>query len=137
MKTSILIFSPKGDTELILRRPNFQNRNEPKDKSTASETGPQNEVVKLNDIKTEEDQPKEDQPLDPDVYSDRSSSVHKTEDLKALMASAEKGHSVEIRLRVSSAHLILSSPVFKAMLDGPFSEGIRTKTISLRILAML
>ncbi|KAM0541476.1 hypothetical protein ACHAPJ_013241 [Fusarium lateritium] len=127
MKTSILIFSPKGDTELILRRPNFRKRNEPKNKSTANGTAPDNEVMKLDDIKTENGQPKEDQPLDPDVYSDRSSSVHKIEDLKALMASDKKGRSVEIRLRVSSAHLILSSPVFKTMLDGPFSEGIRNK----------
>ncbi|KAF4496384.1 hypothetical protein FAGAP_7457 [Fusarium agapanthi] len=107
MKTSILIFSPKGDTELILRRPNFRKRNEPKNESTANEAAPENEVVKLDDTINENGQPKEDQPLDPDVYSDRSSSVHKTEDLKALMTCDEK--------------------VFKAMLDGPFSESIRNK----------
>ncbi|KAF5695675.1 short-chain alcohol dehydrogenase/reductase [Fusarium denticulatum] len=84
-------------------------------------------VVKLDDTKTENGQPTDDQPIVPDVYSDQSASVHNTDDLKALTASDEKGHSVEIRLRVSSAHLILSSPIFRAMLDGPFSEGIRSK----------
>ncbi|KAF5635722.1 hypothetical protein F52700_5033 [Fusarium sp. NRRL 52700] len=127
MKASILVFSPKGDTELILRRPNFRKRDELKNESTANETAPENEVVKLDDTKSGNGQPTEDQTPDTDVYSDRSSLVHKTGDLKALMASDEKGHSVEIRLRVSSAHLILSSPVFKAMLDGPFSEGTRNK----------
>ncbi|KAL9561201.1 hypothetical protein ACKAV7_014556 [Fusarium commune] len=127
MKTSILTFSPKGDTELILRRPNFRKRNEPKNESTANEIAPENEVVKLDDNKTEDSQPTEDQTPVLNVYSDRSSSIHNTDDLKALKASDEKGHSVEIRFRVSSAHLILSSPVFRAMLDGPFSEGIRKK----------
>ncbi|PNP73385.1 hypothetical protein FNYG_13283 [Fusarium nygamai] len=127
MKTSILTFSPKGDTELILCRPNFRKRNEPKNESTAHETAPENEVVKVDDTKTENGQPTEDQLPASDGYSDQSSSVHNTDDLKALTASDEKGHSVEIRLRVSSAHLILSSPVFRAMLDGPFSEGIRSK----------
>jgi hypothetical protein len=127
MKTSILTFSPKGDTELILRRPNFRKRNKPKNESTAHETASENEVVKLDDTKTENGQRTEDHPPVPDVYSDQSSSIHNTDDLEALAAYDEKGHSVEIHLRVSSAHLILSSPVFRAMLDGPFSEGIRSK----------
>ncbi|KAG5746829.1 hypothetical protein H9Q69_010017 [Fusarium xylarioides] len=127
MKTSILTFSPKGDTELILRCPNFRKRNEPKDESTAKETAPENEVEKLDNTTTGNGQPTEDQPPVPDVYFDLSASVHNTDDLKALTASDENGHFVDIRLRVSSAHLILSSPVFKAMLDGPFSERIRNK----------
>lgn len=127
MKTSILTFSPKGDTELILRRPNFRKRNKSKNESKANENAPENEVVKLDHDKTEDGQPTEDQPPVLDVYSDRSSSVHNTDDLKALNASDEKGRSVEIRFQVSSAHLTLSSPIFKAMLDGPFSEGIRNK----------
>lgn len=122
-----MIFSPKGDTELILRRPNFRKRKEPKNESTADENASENDVVKVDDDITEDDQPTEDQPPALDVYSDQSSSVHNTDDLKALKPSDEKGHSVEIRCRVSSAHLILSSPVFKAMLDGHFSEGIRNK----------
>ncbi|CAG7559026.1 unnamed protein product [Fusarium equiseti] len=126
MKTSILTFSPTGDTELILRRPNFRKPNETKNESTSDETAPRNEVVKLDDDKTA-DQPTENEPTVPDVYSDQSSSVHNTDDLKALKASDEKGDPVQIRLRVSSAHLKLSCPFFKAMLDGPFSEGIRNK----------
>ncbi|KAF4438393.1 hypothetical protein FACUT_4946 [Fusarium acutatum] len=122
MKTSILTFSPKGDTELILRRPNFRKRNEPKNESTANETAPENEST-------------EDQPPVPDVYSDQSSLVHNIDDLKALNAFDENGHSVEIHLRVSSAHLTLSSPVFKAMLDGPFSEGMRNKDNLLEVKA--
>lgn len=131
MKTSILTFSPTGDTELILRRPNFRKRNEPKDESknesTADDTAPKSEVVKVDDNKVEDGQPTEDEPPVPDVYSDRSSSIHNTDDLKALKATDEKGHSVQICLRVSSAHLKLASPFFTAMLDGPFSEGIRNK----------
>ncbi|KAF5565049.1 hypothetical protein FPHYL_4427 [Fusarium phyllophilum] len=107
MKSSILTFSPKGDTELILRCPNFRKRNEPKDESTAKETAPENEVEKLNDTITGNGQPTEDQPPVPDVYFDLASSVHNTDDLKALKASDEK--------------------FFKAMLGGPFSEGIRNK----------
>ncbi|CVL13004.1 uncharacterized protein FPRN_15022 [Fusarium proliferatum] len=128
MKTLILTFSPKGDTELILRRPNFRKRNdskEAKNEDTAIETAIEDEVVKLDDDKSEDGQPTEDQTHVLEVYSDRSSSVHNTDDLKALKASDENGLFFEIRFRVSSAHLILSSPVFKAMLDGPFSEGIR------------
>ncbi|KAI1022238.1 hypothetical protein LB504_007214 [Fusarium proliferatum] len=130
MKTSILTFSPKGDTELILRRPNFRKRNDSKEannEDTANETAIEDEVVKLDNNKTEDGQPTEDQPIVLDVYSDRSSSVHNTNDLKALKVSDENDRFAEIRFRVSSAHLILSSPVFKAMLDGPFSEGIRNK----------
>ncbi|KAH7158280.1 hypothetical protein DER46DRAFT_534462, partial [Fusarium sp. MPI-SDFR-AT-0072] len=134
MKSSILTFAPRGDTELILRRPNFRKRNEPKNESTANETALENDV-KLDETENENGQPTEDQPPDPDVYSGRSSSVHKTEDLKALTAYDEKGHTVEIRLRVSSAHLTLPSPVFKAMLDGPFSEGIRNKDNLLEVKA--
>ncbi|KAF4949257.1 hypothetical protein FGADI_9028 [Fusarium gaditjirri] len=127
MKTSILTFSPKADTELILRRPNLRKRDEPKNDSKENEDAPENEAGELNDDGSEDRQTKEDQPPVLDVFSDQSSSVHNTKDLKALKASDEKGHSVEIRFRVSSAHLILASPVFKAMLDGPFSEGIRNK----------
>ncbi|KAF5711121.1 hypothetical protein FMUND_9125 [Fusarium mundagurra] len=107
MKTSILTFSPKGDTELILRRPNFRKRNEPKDESTAKETAPENEVEKLDDTINGNGQPAEDQLSVPDVYFDLSSSIHNTDDLKTLKASDDK--------------------FFKAMLDGPFSEGIRNK----------
>jgi len=131
MKTSILTFSPTGDTELILRRPNFRNYKESKEgsnnESTADGTAPKNEVVRLEDNKNEDGQTTEDESPVSDVYSDRSSSIYNTDDLRALEATDEKGHSVQICLRVSSAHLKLASPFFTAMLDGPFSEGIRNK----------
>ncbi|KAJ4141788.1 hypothetical protein NW768_001006 [Fusarium equiseti] len=127
MKTSILTFSPNGDTELILRRPNFRKYNEPQNESKADEAVSKNEVVKLDDNKTEDSQPTEDGIPVTDVFSDKSSSIHTTEDLKALKDTNEAGHSTQICLLVSSTHLTLSSPVFKAMLDGSFSESKRNE----------
>lgn len=34
-----------------------------------------------------------------------------------------EGNQILVRMRVSSRHLILTSPVFQTMLDGPFKEG--------------
>ncbi|KAF5012934.1 hypothetical protein FDECE_1045 [Fusarium decemcellulare] len=113
MKTSILILDPKGDTELILRRPNLdQNEKEEEpcveSSSEAADGEPQTHKT-------------------PTVFCDRSASIHTVADIRELKPDEDKTQSIEIRFRVSSPHLILASPVFKAMLDGPFSEGVRNE----------
>ncbi|KAF4342042.1 hypothetical protein FBEOM_3973 [Fusarium beomiforme] len=60
-------------------------------------------------------------------FTDVTSSIQKLDDLKNLKPFYEHRQSIELRCRVSSAHLMLASPVFKAMLDGPFTESSRNK----------
>lgn len=56
-------------------------------------------------------------------FEDAPSSIESFDDLKKLKPFDEDGQIVEICYRVSSAHLMLVPPVFKAMLDGPFRES--------------
>ncbi|KAJ3530826.1 hypothetical protein NM208_g9151 [Fusarium decemcellulare] len=114
MKTSLLILDPKGDTELILRRPNLnQDGKEEKpgveDSSEATDGEPQTHKTRT------------------DVFCDRSASIHTLAEIRELRPCDDNNQSIEVRFRVSSPHLILTSPVFKAMLDGPFSEGVRNE----------
>ncbi|KAF5001104.1 hypothetical protein FGRMN_1298 [Fusarium graminum] len=117
MKDSLLIFTPKGDTELILRRPNVRKFARSKDDDNSDEDattiGNDNESVTTT------------APIE--EFQDRTSSISTAQDLRELRPSDKNGQTNEVRFRVSSAHLILASPVFKAMLDGPFSEGVRNQ----------
>ncbi|KAF5660875.1 hypothetical protein FHETE_8726 [Fusarium heterosporum] len=117
MKDSLLIFLPKGDTELVLRRPNFRKFAKSKDEENSEENATVNENDNESVTTTA--------PIE--EFQDRTSSISTTQDLRELRPSDEDNRPNEVRFRVSSAHLILASPVFKAMLDGPFSEGVRNK----------
>ncbi|KAH7273193.1 hypothetical protein MRS44_003691 [Fusarium solani] len=124
MKTSLLVLDPKGDTELILRRPNLDkhkesNQEEPAVKSDSA-------AVEADSPETVDGKPPTDKTVI-DVFCDRSASIHELADVHGLKPYDENSQPVEIRFRVSSAHLILASPVFKAMLDGPFSETVRNE----------
>ncbi|KAL5593268.1 hypothetical protein FOBRF1_012370 [Fusarium oxysporum] len=60
-------------------------------------------------------------------FKDVTSSIQSRGDLKNPKPFYEHGQNVELCYRVSSAHLMLASPVFKAMIDGPFKESCRNK----------
>ncbi|KAM0543959.1 hypothetical protein ACHAPJ_012054 [Fusarium lateritium] len=169
MKASLLVLAPKGDTELVLRRPNPNNANKPngeqsnqKDPTTGTIHQDKGEDKSEADIPASEkfqdrsasvpklgSEPSKEEPtIDPtqeetdgdtgteateiettalQEFHDSSASVHKVEDLRNMPPSTNDAKTIEVRFRVSSAHLCLASPVFRAMLDGPFSEGIRNK----------
>ncbi|KAF5020217.1 hypothetical protein F66182_7782 [Fusarium sp. NRRL 66182] len=113
MKASLLILAPKGDTELVLRQPNLHIRKESNEELVDGTGGQRkdDDEVRIETTSTE-------------MFHDRSASVHSIDDLRKLKPSNNETGSIELRFRVSSAHLTLVSPVCKAMLDGPFSEGI-------------
>ncbi|KAJ4245727.1 hypothetical protein NW762_013851 [Fusarium torreyae] len=169
MKTSLLVLAPRGDTELVLRRPNPNNANKSngnqsnhEDRTTGSDHQDKCEDKNETDIAASEkfqdhtasvpklgsEPNKEEHTIDPTPeesdgdtgteatkietttlleFHDSSASVHKVEDLRNMPPSTNDAKPIEVRFRVSSAHLTLASPVFKAMLDGPFSEGIRNQ----------
>lgn len=124
MKTSLLVLDPKGDTELILRRPNLDKHKESNQEEPAVESD--SAAVEADSPETVDGEPPTDKTVI-DVFCDRSASIHELADVHGLKPYDENSQPVEIRFRVSSAHLILASPVFKAMLDGPFSETVRNE----------
>ncbi|KAF5606476.1 uncharacterized protein FSUBG_6085 [Fusarium subglutinans] len=127
MKSSLLVFAPKGDTDIILRKPNFRSHQEPLpeagDPEAAEEEHEENEN---GEDKERNDQRELERPASED-FKDVTSSIQSLDDLKTLKPCYEHGQNVEICYRVSSAHLMLASPVFKAMLDGPFKESCRNE----------
>ncbi|KAM0341686.1 hypothetical protein ACHAPU_009934 [Fusarium lateritium] len=121
MKDSLLVFAPKGDTELILRRPNFRKLGNSKNEDNPEET------VTVDENEDEGVAPAAPIEAPIEEFQDRTSSINNIQDLRELKPCDDNGQPNEVRFRVSSAHLILASPVFKAMLEGPFSEGIRNQ----------
>ncbi|KAF5591092.1 hypothetical protein FPANT_5825 [Fusarium pseudoanthophilum] len=120
-----VFFAPKGDTDLILRKPNFGSHQ----KSLPQVADP-NAGAEENDEHAEQGlQDDQNEPQLPVVeeFIDVTASMASLSDLKNLKPSNEDGRNVELRYRVSSAHLMLASPVFRAMLDGPFKESSRNE----------
>ncbi|CVL06758.1 uncharacterized protein FMAN_11859 [Fusarium mangiferae] len=126
MKPSLLVFAPKGDTDVALRKPNFRSHKEPlpeaSDPKAAEEEHEEDEEGKG---KEQDDQEELERPAWGD-YNDVTSSIQSLDDLRNLKPSYD-GQNVELCYRVSSAHLMLASPVFKAMIDGPFKESSHNK----------
>ncbi|KAI1055500.1 hypothetical protein LB506_011362 [Fusarium annulatum] len=120
MKSSILVFAPKGDTDLILRKPNFRSHHESLPQAA-------NAAAEENDVDAEQDEQTELRQPVANEFKDVTYSIESLSDLKNLKPYNDDGQDVELCYRVSSAHLMLVSPVFKAMLDGPFSESCRNK----------
>ncbi|KAH7150985.1 hypothetical protein DER46DRAFT_650196 [Fusarium sp. MPI-SDFR-AT-0072] len=104
----------------ILRRPNGGYTQEDQQKTTPSAEEPTE--AHYGDETCMEKAEKEHGDLTVE-FKDVISSITNREDLKNLKAIDEQGQSVELRYRVSSAHLKLVSPVFKAMPSGPFVES--------------
>ncbi|EWG55404.1 hypothetical protein FVEG_13411 [Fusarium verticillioides 7600] len=123
MKPSLLVFAPKGDTDIILRKPNFRShqKSSPQaaDPIAGAEENDQHAEQELQDDQNEPQLPVVEE------FNDVTASIESLNDLKNLKPSNEDGQNVELRYRVSSAHLMLASPVFRAMLDGPFKESSR------------
>ncbi|KAF5243398.1 hypothetical protein FANTH_8220 [Fusarium anthophilum] len=116
MKPSLLVFAPKGDTDILLRKPKFRSYQETLPQAADPDVDAQ-----------ENDDQNEPQPPVVKMLDDGTSSIESLDDLKNLKPFNEDGQIVELSYRVSSAHLMLVSPVFKAMLDGPFRESSRNE----------
>ncbi|KAF5981919.1 hypothetical protein FCOIX_4058 [Fusarium coicis] len=125
MKPSLLVFAPNGDTDIILRKPNFRGHQ----KSSPHVADPNAGAEENDEHAQQELQGDQNEPQLPVVeeFIDVTASIESLNDLKNLKPSNEDGQNVELRYRVSSAHLMLASPVFKAMLDGPFQESSRKR----------
>ncbi|KAF5633014.1 hypothetical protein F25303_9297 [Fusarium sp. NRRL 25303] len=120
MKSSPLVFAPKGDTDLILRKQTFRNHQESLPQAA-------NAAAEEKDVDAEQDEQTELQQPVVNEFKDVTYFIESFGDLKNLKPFNDDGQDVELCYRVSSAHLMLVSPVFKAMLDGPFRESSRNK----------
>lgn len=113
MKPSLLVFNPHGDMDLILRQSRSQRI--PKITHGSSSSDGANEEPSGYTTATEGKVGHEQGP--PVEFKNISSSIHTVEDLRDMGSLNEHGQHIELRYRVSSAHLALASPVFKAMVD--------------------
>ncbi|KAH7233702.1 hypothetical protein BKA59DRAFT_320428 [Fusarium tricinctum] len=105
MKSSLLQLDPLGDALLILRCPNEQ-RIPPAHDQESSDSG-----------ETDEATPSE-------IKNKQSVKSPKTwEDLESLPPYLDNGDANEIQFRVSTRHLCIVSPVFKAMIEGKYKES--------------
>ncbi|KAI1015507.1 hypothetical protein LB504_011061 [Fusarium proliferatum] len=125
MKPSLLVFAPKGDTDIILRKPNFSSHQISLPQAADSNAGAE-ENDEHADQELQDDQNEPQLPV-VEEFNDVTASIESPNDLKNLKPSNEHGQNVELCYRVSSAHLMLASPVFRAMLDGPFKESSHNK----------
>lgn len=118
MKPSLLVFNPNGDMNLILRRsrtPRIQKAT----RGSFSSDGANEEPTSGETTATVD---QVEHKLGPPVkFKNISSSIHTVEDLRNLGSMNEQRQHIELRYRVSSAHLALASPVFKGMVDKSFA----------------
>ncbi|KAM5346114.1 hypothetical protein ACJ41O_009119 [Fusarium nematophilum] len=128
MKASLLILDPKGDVELILRQPNtnqqksHQELDEEVDNACDKDSDQEEAVIKtVSPEGAQTDEPANQVPCD---YSD---SIHEPADLAALKPYDDRRQPIEVRFRVSSGHLSLASPFFRAIFEGSFSERTRNE----------
>ncbi|KAI1039616.1 hypothetical protein LB505_008350 [Fusarium chuoi] len=113
MKPSLLVFNPNGDMDLILRQWSAQRI-----QKAARESSSPNDLDKEpNDDTTATEDEVEQEQVPAVGFKDISSSIQTVEDLRNLGSTNEHGQHIELRYRVSSAHLALASPVFKGMVD--------------------
>ncbi|KAF4462259.1 hypothetical protein FALBO_10929 [Fusarium albosuccineum] len=106
MKKSLLELDSHADALLILRRPNAQpipssENQETPDGVESSELGANASTQKTKSTKS------------PTTFKD----------LKSVQPYHENGEPNEIQFRVSSRHLSIVSPVFKAMIEGKYKES--------------
>ncbi|KAF5017087.1 hypothetical protein F66182_11034 [Fusarium sp. NRRL 66182] len=118
MKESVFTFDPRADTLLVLRYPNA-NKVQPSETHADSEpeydrVGSEDRGEEMLDhvvSKMEQDSPAT---LDSDL-----------EGPKTLEPYSFDGTPTQVEFRVSSRHLSLASPVFRAMLESQFKESRR------------
>ncbi|KAG5815683.1 hypothetical protein H9Q74_003378 [Fusarium xylarioides] len=113
MKPSLLVFNPNGDMDLILRQSRAQRIQKATHGSSSSD-GTNEEPSGYTTATEDQVEHKQGSPV---KFKNVSSSVQTVEDLRNLGSRNELGQHIELRYRVSSAHLALASPVFKAMVD--------------------
>ncbi|KAF5621142.1 uncharacterized protein FTJAE_11483 [Fusarium tjaetaba] len=113
MKPSLLVFNPHGDMDLILRQSRSQRTQETTHGSSSSD-GADEEPSSYTTAAEDQVEPEQGRPV---KFKNISSSIRTVEDLRNLESRNELGQHIELRYHVSSAHLALASPVFKAMVD--------------------
>ncbi|KAF5549411.1 hypothetical protein FPHYL_9663 [Fusarium phyllophilum] len=113
MKPSLSVFNPNGDMDLILRQSRAQRIQKATHGSSSSD-GANEEPSGDTTVMEDQVELKQGPPV---KFKNISSSVQTVEDLRNLGSRNELGQHIELRYRVSSAHLALASPVFKAMVD--------------------
>ncbi|KAG6182880.1 hypothetical protein E4U36_003082 [Claviceps purpurea] len=129
---------PQGDTILVLRRPNTnQPLWEPKDevsKLKQKNRTRRRKLFGLDFMSDTEDESSHDEQapepfspsIDPNVPIERdmkSGSAEKDLDTDSQESPQENSDCHEVEFRLSSRHLALASPVFKAMLSGFWKES--------------
>ncbi|KAG6164864.1 hypothetical protein E4U51_004780 [Claviceps purpurea] len=129
---------PQGDTILVLRRPNTnQPLWEPKDevsKLKQKNRTRRRKLFGLDFMSDTEDESSHDEQapelispsIDPNVPIERdmkSGSAEKDLDTNSQESPQENSDCHEVEFRLSSRHLALASPVFKAMLSGFWKES--------------
>ncbi|KAF4967787.1 hypothetical protein FSARC_4720 [Fusarium sarcochroum] len=101
---------PGGDVEIVLKNPNTQQvvpdviLTQPR---TSRSTSPRKASYKY----------------DPDSVEFDSTCLFYDPSILSGLSAQESSEATEIRMRVSSKHLTFASPIFKTMLEGPWSEG--------------
>lgn len=106
MKPSPFTFDPRADTLLILRNPNAEECEAHVDSEPEYEHLGSDEAGLAETTKTRRDSP---MTLDNDQTYPRG--------------SLDDGSTTQVEFRVSSRHLSLASPVFRAMLESKFKES--------------
>lgn len=106
MKPSPFTFDPRADTLLILRNPNAEECEAHVDSEPEYERLGSDEAGLAETTKTRRDSP---MTLDNDQTYPRG--------------SLDDGSTTQVEFRVSSRHLSLASPVFRAMLESKFKES--------------
>ncbi|KAF4498925.1 hypothetical protein FAGAP_4938 [Fusarium agapanthi] len=140
MKYVSYIIDPDGDVELLLKQPNSQQLVPyvPSDKYDEESEDPMNEpnVARgaldaryhvLDDLLAPAEDEEDPSPLGTKVCRWISNTLVSTVETRSA-SKARTPLEREVRMRVSSRHLILASPVFRAMLEGPWLEASSTSS---------
>ncbi|KAF4455750.1 hypothetical protein F53441_1949 [Fusarium austroafricanum] len=106
MKPSPFTFDPRADTLLILRNPNAHLHEE-----NEAQVDSEPEYERLDEAGLAETKTRRDSPMTLD------------NDQSYPRGSLDDGSSTQVEFRVSSRHLSLASPFFRAMLESRFKES--------------
>ncbi|KAF4993083.1 hypothetical protein FGRMN_6698 [Fusarium graminum] len=105
MKPSPFTFDPRADTLLVLRNPNAEGY------EAHGDAEPEYAYVESDEAGLAETKARRDSPMTLD------------NDQSYPRGSLEAGNTTQVEFRVSSRHLSLASPVFRAMLESKFKES--------------
>ncbi|RKK72447.1 hypothetical protein BFJ69_g10128 [Fusarium oxysporum] len=83
MKPSLLVFAPKGDTDIILRKPNFRSHPEPLPEAADPDATEEENEDEKGEQKEQDDQKELERPAS-EEFKDVTSSIQSRGDLKNL-----------------------------------------------------